>query len=39
MYYNLVDIYNSKRLSGIPKASGSSLLEALHDDFLQVGES
>ncbi|EHK50701.1 hypothetical protein TRIATDRAFT_233240 [Trichoderma atroviride IMI 206040] len=35
MYYNLVDIYNSKRLSGIPKASGSGLLEALHDDFLQ----
>ncbi|KAM0518517.1 hypothetical protein ACHAPE_004280 [Trichoderma viride] len=35
MYYNLVDIYNSKRLSQIPKASGSGLLEALHDDFLQ----
>lgn len=35
MYYNLVDIYNSKRLSGIPKASGPGLLEALHDDFLQ----
>ncbi|KAL6910859.1 hypothetical protein GGI43DRAFT_391363 [Trichoderma evansii] len=35
MYYNLVDIYNSKRLNEIPEASDSSLLEALHDDFLQ----
>lgn len=38
MYYNLVDIYNSKQLSRIPKASGPSLLESLHDDFLQVSE-
>ncbi|KAL7925433.1 hypothetical protein ACQKWADRAFT_318963 [Trichoderma austrokoningii] len=35
MYYNLVDIYNSKRLSAKPKASGSSLLGTLQDDFLQ----
>ncbi|RFU76708.1 hypothetical protein TARUN_5511 [Trichoderma arundinaceum] len=35
MYYNLVDIYNSGRLTEAPTAPSSNLLEALHDDFLQ----
>jgi hypothetical protein len=36
MYYSLVDIYTSAKFSRAPTRPGSNLLEALHEDFLQV---